>query len=236
METLKPTWLTDGWIDFEYKKYMLLAYLKKASEAFGRVELYPTLSDLIFHYRNLLQLKENKRLLASSFPKELTSTGIKTLELTYKRMVEDDDLMKELESILEYSIPRIKSSVEEGSEVYEQIESHCEILPVGLIPLYTHAGYMFIAQPPAADTDIYAYQITMFDHDNSRGLHTRFLTRETRSLSNTYERMKMELVRSFTDMPNPCVYVVESKLKVPQEPTLLPIAKRLLIKHLAKEA
>ena len=39
---LNSTWLTDGLIDLEYKKYVLLAYLKNARDSFDRVELYPS--------------------------------------------------------------------------------------------------------------------------------------------------------------------------------------------------
>ena len=53
MENLKDNWLTEGLIDFEYKKYQLLGYLQKVKDSFNRVELYPFLSDLVFHYRNL---------------------------------------------------------------------------------------------------------------------------------------------------------------------------------------
>lgn len=236
MESLKPDWLTSGLIDFEYKKYVLLAYLQRVREAFGRVELYPMLSDLVFHYRNLLTLKENKSLMGLAFPKELTPEGIKNLELTYRKLVEDDAVMAELESILEFSLPRIKSSVEEGSEVYEFVETHCEITPVGLTPLYTHEGYLFVAQPPEPDTYIYSYQVTMFDQENSRGLHTRLIATETKSLANSYEQMKRKLIKDNGALPNPCVYVIESKVKVPLDRTLVPIAKRLLIKYVSKAA
>jgi hypothetical protein len=55
MERLKDGWLTEGLIDFEYKKYQLMAYFKHVKESFNRVELYPFLSDLVFHYRNLFR-------------------------------------------------------------------------------------------------------------------------------------------------------------------------------------
>ncbi|MCU0419689.1 MAG: hypothetical protein MUC38_08515 [Cyclobacteriaceae bacterium] len=236
MESLKPDWLTSGLIDFEYKKYVLLGYLQRVRAAFGRVELYPMLSDLVFHYRNLVTLKENKGLMGLAFPKELTPEGVKNLELTYRKLVEDDAVMAELESILEFSLPRIKSSVEEGSEVYEYVETHCEISPVGLTPLYTHEGYFFVAQPPAPDTYIYSYQVTIFDQENSRGLHSQLIGTETKSLANSYEQMKRKLIKDHSALPNPCVYVIESKVKVPLDRTLVPIAKRLLIKYVSKAA
>jgi hypothetical protein len=135
MEHLKDNWLTDGLIDFEYKKYVLLAYLKRVKESFGRVELYPHLSDLVFHYRNLVSLKENKGLIVSSFPRELSLENLRTLELNYRKIIEDDAVMQEIESIMQFALPQLKDSVEEGSSIYEFVESKCELTAVGVVPL-----------------------------------------------------------------------------------------------------
>src|SRR5688572_32713536 len=129
MEKLSKDWLTQGLIDFEYKKYVLLGYLKGVRDSFNRVELYPFLADLVFHYRNLQAIKENKSLIRESFPKELSLEEIKKLELNYRHIVEDDALMSELESIIEFAIPRIHDSLKEGSVIYEYVESQCEISP-----------------------------------------------------------------------------------------------------------
>ena len=63
MTELSKDWLTQGLIDFEYKKYILLAYLKNVRQNFQGQILYPFLSDLVFHYRNLLSIRENKQLI-----------------------------------------------------------------------------------------------------------------------------------------------------------------------------
>ena len=63
MEQLKVDWLTDGLIDFEYKKYVLLAYLKNVRANFDDKKLYPFMSDMVFHYQNLMTIKSNKSLL-----------------------------------------------------------------------------------------------------------------------------------------------------------------------------
>jgi len=238
MENLKKEWLTDGLIDFEYKKYVLLAYLKKAKESFGRVELYPFLTDLVFHYRNLLTLKENKTLIYDSFPKELSLESFQKLEITYRKIIEDDSVMREIESIVEFALPQFKSSLDEGSYIYDYVESQCELSPVGLTSLYTNEGYLFISQPPQKDTDVYRYQVSIFDNANEsmRGLNTKFVKTTARSFSNSYENMKLQLLKEFTELPNPSVYLITSKLKFPYVQTLMPIAKRLLIKHISKAA
>ena len=123
MDKLKDNWRTEGLIDLEYKKYVLLAYLKKVKESFGRVELYPHLSDLVFHYRNLMALRENKALIFESFPRELSLENLKMLELNYKKMVGDDAVMAEIESIMEFAVPQFRDSMNAGSSIYEFVES-----------------------------------------------------------------------------------------------------------------
>ncbi|MDB5281955.1 MAG: hypothetical protein JWO06_1030, partial [Bacteroidota bacterium] len=60
METLDKNWLTDGLIDFEYKKYLLLSYLQQAGKNFDERKLYPKLSELVEHYKSLQLFKEKK--------------------------------------------------------------------------------------------------------------------------------------------------------------------------------
>ncbi len=234
MDTLKDNWLTEGLIDFEYKKYVLLAYLKRVKESFGRVELYPQLSDLIFHYRNLQALQENKSMILESFPKELSLENLKMLELNYRKIIEDDAVMKEIESILEFALPQLKDSMNEGSSIYEFVESKCELTPVGVIPLFANHGYMFITQPPENEAFVYRYQVTVYQNSTEtlRGLQTEFIRTTQYDLAHTYEQIKLTLIRQFADMPNPATFLILSKMKFPYQQTLVPVAKRLLVKHL----
>ena len=103
MKTLSETWFADGYIDFELKKYTLLAYLQQVTRYFSASKLYPQLSDVIFHYNNLQALRENKKFLQEQFPKKLTGIQIEKLQLLYEQMIEDDEMMQELEEIINYS-------------------------------------------------------------------------------------------------------------------------------------
>lgn len=238
MDQLSKDWLTQGLVDFEYKKYVLLAYLKTVKNSFGRVELYPFMGDLVFHYRNLLAVKENKTLLKESFPKEISLEEFKKLEISYRQMIEDDAVMSELESIIEFSIPKIKSSLQEGSVIYEYVESQCEIEPIGVTPLYAKEGYLFVTQPPENETNIYRYQMSIYEqsHEVLRSLNTTFIESAPRTVANTYERIKLDLVKRFRDLPNPATYLILSRTKFPFTETLMPVAKRLFVKHISKDA
>ncbi|HUQ64919.1 MAG TPA: hypothetical protein VM101_02120, partial [Flavitalea sp.] len=108
MKTLSETWFADGYIDFELKKYTLLAYLQEVNKYFDENKLYPQLGDIIFHYNNLVAFRENKKYLQEQFPKKLSMIQMEKLQMLYEQMIEDDDLMQELEEIINFSAGKIK--------------------------------------------------------------------------------------------------------------------------------
>jgi hypothetical protein len=146
--------------------------------------------------------------------------------------------MGELENIIDFSIPKIKGSLQEGSVIYEYVESQCEIEPIGVTPLYYKEGYLFVTQPPENETNIYRYQMSIYEqsHEVLRSLNTTFIESASRNMGNTYERIKLDLVRRFRDLPNPATYLILSRTKFPFTETLMPVAKRLFVKHISKEA
>jgi hypothetical protein len=70
-------------------------------------------------------------------------------------------------------------------------------------------------------------------HDEKyRSMKTSYVEMLQRSMVNTYENIKYELIKKRSDMPNPAVYSIETGLSFPVEETLLPIAKRCLVKYI----
>jgi len=234
METLSKSWLTDGLIDFEYKKYILLAYLKHVKERFNSGKLYPNLSELIMHYNNLISIKNNKQLLFDSFPKKLSKIDTEKLKLTYLKIVEDDDLMLEIQSIINYALPLLKEHIDEETELYELIESNMKIEPVGLLPIYDKEGYIFLNEDAKKEFNIYRYQVSLISQSNEsfQSISTRFIRKEISSFVKTVENIKLELIKTFSDLPNPATFLVISKLSFPITETVLPIAKRKIIREL----
>jgi hypothetical protein len=238
MKKLDQHWLTQGLIDFEYKKYMLMSYFQEVSKSFGRVRLYPALSDLVFHYQNLITVKENKQLMYENFPKEISKADFKKLTLVYKELIMDDKIMTELEDILSFAIPEFKKYLEEGKDIYQYIEQNMEISPIGITPLRNEEGYVFLLQPDARDTNVYEYQVSIFESakERYRGIHMKHVESMRKSLGATYETLKIDLIRRYTKLPNPATYLIESRVRCPVEETLLPVAKRLLMKHIGTMA
>src|SRR6202012_2710243 len=101
MKTLSETWFADGYIDFELKKYTLLAYLQEIHQQFNQNKLYPQLADVIFHYNNIVAFRDTKKIMQDHFPKRLTGLQIQRLQLLYQQVIEDDEMMQELEDIIQ---------------------------------------------------------------------------------------------------------------------------------------
>lgn len=236
MKTLSETWFADGYIDFELKKYTLLAYLQQVNNCFNQNKLYPQLADIIFHYNNLLQFRTNKEYLKQQFPKRMSQVDMERLTLLYESMVSSDALMQELEEIIAYSLQQMKGTIEEGTEVYEFVEGRMEITPVGLVPLDTNEGYFFLRDGNYSDTKVYQYRMMFFEKQSSRyrTIRTEYVHSWRRSMVNTCENIKSELLRNRSFMPNPAVYNIETPLSFPLEETVLPVAKRFLARYITE--
>lgn len=234
MKTLSETWFAEGRIDFELKKYTLLAWLQEVTRYFDENKLYPQLADLVFHYNNLIAFRENKKFVEEHFPKRLTGIQLQRLQFVYERMIEDDEMMKELEDIIHYAEGKMKGAISSGAQIYERVEETLHIAPVGLVPLDIREGYFFLSAG-SNRTGVYQYRLSFFEkHDEKyRALKTAFIDYRYRSISSTYEHIKTELIRHRRELPNPAVYAIESPMAFPVDETLLPIAKRSLVKFLS---
>jgi hypothetical protein len=235
MKTLSNNWLTEGLIDFEYKKYVLLAYLQDVKQSFTSQKLYPFLQDLVFHYQNLRTLNDNKQLIKDSFPERLTSSDLKEMSLNYEKTIPDDSVMAELQDIISYSLPELQKHLAEGKDLYEYFESKMNISPIGITPLFPDEGYLFVAEKEKRETKIYEYQISIIQNSTEkyRGIYAQHIETKRKSTFETYEKMKIDLIKERKKLPNPATYLVESNVSCPHEESFLPIAKRLLVKYIS---
>ncbi|AWW31773.1 hypothetical protein DN752_17470 [Echinicola strongylocentroti] len=235
MKNLSENWIAEGWIDFEYKKYLLLAYLEEVERHFGEVKLYPPLADLIKHYKRLKELEQHKDGLRDSFPKRVVGIDYKNIRLHKENVADEGEIMQALDEIIAFSIPTFRSKIDQGKSIYDFIEENLEVEPVGLSPLYQREGYVFITLEKSADVFIYGYQVKLFENsfEKYRGIAFSFLRKETRTLAHTYEQIKLGLIRSNQQLPNPATWRVHSSNAVPLEESLLPVSKRMLLRMIA---
>jgi hypothetical protein len=238
MKSLSINWFIEGSIDFEHKKYILLNYLQEINRHFDRSKLYPNLTDLIFHYNNLLDFKRNKTVLQQAFPQQMTKADIEAVKLTYQKIIQDDSSMLEIENIISYSLQKMDPAIQIGKEIYDFVESRLNIDPVGLVPLMPYSGYFSLRNGKERTNWIYEYQITLFENkdDKFRGINIQFVDTYEQSIANTPESIKLDLISKRKHLPNPAVYYVASDISFPLEQTLLPVAKRSLVKYISSAA
>lgn len=236
MAALDKNWLTEGWMDFEYKKYLLLAYLQETAGQFDEKKLYPRLAELTEHLRSLYLLKEQKVAISKDFPKEISRLDLEKFKVEYKNSFEDDELIKEMDAIIAFAMPEIERKLGIGREIYEEVEDKLEVFPIGILPLRTDEGYFFLSDYLKRLVNVYYYQITIFENiqERFRGIQTRFLFNYNFSITSNYEQVKYKLIEEHRQLPNPATYAVEFKESFPLPETMLPVAKRSLVRFISE--
>jgi len=152
--------------------------------------------------------------------------------------VDDDNSMKEIELIITYAMQKMDPAIQTGKEIYDFVESRLNIDPIGIIPLLPYHGYFSLRNGKERTNWIYEYQITIFENkdDKYRGININFIDTYEESITKTPETIKLDLIQRNQYLPNPAVYYVQSDIAFPLEQTLLPVAKRSLVKYISNAA
>lgn len=234
MAKLSSQWLTENFIDFEYKKYVLLAYLKSVKENFDGKRVFPDLTEVREHYLNSLSLHEKKALFQRLIPKKVQNIDWENFSLEYENLVVDNEALAEIEGILNYALPRFQAAVSVGSELYEEIENELEISPLGILPLRKEEGYFLLYLRYSGETKVYQYHLSVFDsHRNAHPrINTTFIDSFGSSFVNTFTNIKLRLIKENKSLPNPATFLVEVKSEYPLHESLLPIARKKVTKFI----
>jgi hypothetical protein len=147
----------------------------------------------------------------------------------------NDEYLIEIQEILDFAIPKIGKSLKEGMELYDFVEQHITISPIGIIPLNTEFGYLFIKENNKSDTTVYEYAITIFENadEQFRGIKTNWVGIYQKTPVITFESIKINLLKQFKTFSNPATFLVYSKLNVPFSQTLFPVAKRSFMRYIS---
>ncbi len=236
MKTLPKNWITEGLIDFEYKKYQLLAYLQATEKEFKAVKLYPSLSDLIDHHRTLRELESGKTELKNLFPKALNGIDLQNAQLRFESKVQEGNVMEEIAQITAFALPKLQHQIEEGKAIYDFVEEQVEFEPVGLLPIYTREGYIFMTQESQSEVHAFRYRSNFLQlaGEKFRSISFWLIGIFQRSLVYTLEKLKLHLIKEIKELPNPATWRLHSPHHFPIEETLIPVSKRLLLRSVTE--
>lgn len=235
VSNLNRDWVTEGNLDVEYKKYLLLAYLQFVQQNFSEKKLYPTLSELIEHYRHLQLLKNNVGNLENSFPKQFSGIDFQNFRLNFEPLEQKDEIISNLFEIIEFAIHSMVRPLEDGKDIFDWVEKNLHIETVGLEPFYKSEGYLMIYTNGNQEIPVYRYQVSSINLSDERykGMSLEYVTTETKSIANSFEQIKLNLIRQWRDLPNPATYLFLSDFPIPFNETLLPVSKRILLRTIS---
>lgn len=235
MFSLSTNWITEGSIDFEYKKYLLLAYLRDIDQCFKSEKLYPPFADLIQHHRNLVNLKYQIEKLENQFPQELKEIDLQQMQLLYDKWLKEDKVIDELQNIIDFALPNMESKIKNGAEIYDEVEHQLRVFSLGIIPIYKDDGYFIVSDFVKKLMLLYHYQFSIYTNTTAqyRAIKTNFVQSYPLTISNTYEKVKFDVMAQNKSNPTPATFVVEVKENYPYRETLLPVAKRSLVRFIA---
>lgn len=98
---LTNDWLTNDPIDFEYKKYMLLAYNQRQTKFYEEKKIYPHFTDIVDKLKIVNEFLQNIKLMENSKVRVVDINWINKT-LNYASLV-DDSSLDEIKSIAKYS-------------------------------------------------------------------------------------------------------------------------------------
>ena len=236
MKKLQPDWFTQNWLDAEYQKYVLMAYLQAVQQNFTADKLCPDLPDLRNHYADGVNFSRGKGTLNAAFPKRVSGIAGPPPRIEYKSEVTDPAYMTEMDAIMEFALPRFQAMLTEGQQRWADIAGSLTLSPVGLMPLRPEEGYLLLCATNQPEAQVYQFTLTFFSDQEPGGrmVQLRYVEAVRTSLVNTSENIKLDLIRRYRQLPNPATYRLETTRTYPVQETLLPIARQLLATQIGR--
>ena len=224
--------------DFEGAQYRILNRLQLVRQAFSRNIIYPHLGELVNLYGTLRTIVGRLDDLREALPGRIKGIDLKSQTVQYEKPKLAPDQMGFVEDLIQWALPLIQEAIEEGRTIFEFVEDHLRLEEVGLLPAYVEEGYLLLPDLRAERLHVLQYQLSIFTRADERfrslkTTHIKSLPQST--IVRSPRGIKLELVQERRQLPNPATYVVESAIDFPYEQTLLPIAKRKLMRHLSAQ-
>jgi hypothetical protein len=221
--------------DVERTQYQVLGGLQRARKAFARNRVYPHLSRLVKLYQGLQTILDRSSSFRNARTGEIKSINLEDRTIQYEWPEFDQDQMATIEELIRWAIPHIQETIEEGRAVYEFVEDSLELEEVGIVPSYVQEGYMLVPDRSSDQLHVLRYSLSIFTDADERyrslkTVHCKSI--EQKGVDRPPSSIKLTLVEERDDLPNPATYYFNTDVDVPYEPTMLPVVKRMLMRHL----
>ncbi len=200
-------------------------------------KLYPALAELISIKNELELLIEQMSLFDTEFVLNLNFADFSN-DVSFSEPVEySEESLDVVADFIRWALPEIKNSLNEGKAIYDFVDENIKLSEIGVMPLYKDEGYFMIPDIKHDLLKIYKFEMSLFSTPDNplRTLKSKLV--DLISLSTPESKspldLKHMLIEKYPDFPNPATFYFETTLDFPFVETILPVAKRQLVKNLA---
>lgn len=239
METLNLSTFIKAADDVELSKYKVLSILRKYSDALHKNKLYPALAELISIKNELELLVEQMSLFDAEFVLNLNFADFADDLPNSDNIDYDEDSLQQVSEFINWALPEIKTAIDEGKAIFDFIDENITLTEIGIMPLYKNEGYFFIPDVKHDLMKIYRFEMSLFSTEENplRTLKSKLvdlISLQAPEAKSPYE-LKHFLLKKFTDLPNPACYCFDTAVDFPFVETILPVAKRKLVRRLVEQ-
>ncbi len=221
--------------DSERTRFEVLNGLKTIRTNFHHNRIFPDLSTLIELFGSLQSITQSADNLRAKAHRSIKDLNLKERKVIYEETPINDDDFEQIQELILWALPLIQDAIEEGKTMFEFVEENLSLEVVGILPTYLEEGYMFIPDNASSALHVIRYEVSIFTsaEERYRSLKTSFVkSLRQGSIMQPIQSIKLELVQEYPTLPNPATYAFATDLEFPFHETILPVAKRRLLRHL----
>jgi hypothetical protein len=215
--------------DAEAAEYRVLAGLQEARHAFAQSRVYPHLGDLVALRRGLVALLDGADRLRDGHPGRVVGVDWEAGAVVHERPDLDAAPLLALD-LARWTLPHLDGTIEEGKTLYEFVDAHATLRAVGLVPAYQDEGFLLLPEPEGGWLALrYAVSALTGTDGPYRALRTAPVDVDLPPLAPP-SAWKAALMAACPDLPAPAAFCLETDVAFPVEETVLPVAKRKLLR------
>lgn len=221
--------------DQEKKQYLILAELRAIQEHFQNNRIYPHLSRIVHLRRTLLEIQRTFDGFQAGLPKRMSSIDWNNREIRHEAMFVEDGGLESMQDLIVWAIPHLDRTVHEGITIHDFVEANMKVEHVGVLPNYRSEGYFIIPDNHRGHLNVFVFLMSVYPSadETFRALKTRFLQgQKVKGAIPSLNALKLDLIRKEKELPNPATYFVDTDLDFSFHQTILPVAKRKLMRQI----
>ncbi|MEM6645186.1 MAG: hypothetical protein AAF730_02935 [Bacteroidota bacterium] len=234
MTTLHHNLFLEAGSDLESAQYRVLAGLKQIRRAFAETRLYPHLQELIHVHRTVGAFRDKLRAVKTALPKRVVGLDHEQQQLIYEQDAVRDRVLGPMEELIDWGLPQVQRWIDEGQAIFDFVDEHIDIEPVGIGPAQQTVGYLLARTDARRPWQVYRFELSRVTRagEHYRTMRTTRLHMDAAKYQSPLD-VKQTLIRRAPDLPTPATFTLHATVDVPYAATFWPVAKRKLLRYLA---